>query len=125
MTDTLTSEQPTTTTPTAVNHVFFMHVRTTPTWLSLAPSERFAFLGDAIAPILSRHQDVSMRFFDSEAFHAGCTDVVMWETKSILAYQALVEELRETLFWGHYFEVVDIVASIENAYAMHYDVDPL
>jgi hypothetical protein len=42
-----------------------------------------------------------------------------------MSYQALVEELRETAFWGHYFEVVDIIASIENAYARHYDVDPL
>jgi hypothetical protein len=108
-----------------VNHVFFMHVRTTASWLALTPNERFAFLGETIAPILGRHPDVSMRFFDSEAFHAGCTDVVMWETASILSYQAIVEELRETLFWGGYFEIVDIVASIENAYALHYRVDPL
>lgn len=108
-----------------VNHVFFMLVRTTPTWLALTPTERFAFLGEVIAPILGRHPDVSMRFFDSEAFHAGYSDVVMWETETLLSYQAIVEELRETSFWGHYFEVVDIVASIENAYARHYAVDAL
>ena len=108
-----------------VNHVFFMLVRTTPTWLALTPTERFAFLGDTIAPILGRHPDVSMRFFDSEAFHAGYSDVVMWETATLLSYQAIVEELRETPFWGHYFDVVDIVASIENAYALHYQVDAL
>ncbi len=125
MTTTDTLPTPTDSTPRDVNHVFFMLVRTTPAWLALTPTERFAFLGDTIAPILGRHRDVSMRFFDSEAFHAGCTDVVMWETASILSYQAIVEELRETLFWGHYFEVVDIVASIENAYALHYDVSPL
>jgi hypothetical protein len=49
----------------------------------------------------------------------------MWETGSILSYQAIVEELRETRFWGTYFEIMDIVASIENAYALHYQVDPL
>jgi hypothetical protein len=102
-----------------------MLVRTTPTWLALTPTDRFAFHGDAIAPILGRHPDVSMRFFDSEAFHAGYSDVVMWETASLLSYQAIVEELRETSFWGTYFEVVDIVASIENAYALHYEVEPL
>jgi hypothetical protein len=108
-----------------VNHAFFMLVRTTPTWLALTPTERFGFLGEVIAPILGRHPRVSMRFFDSEAFHAGCTDVIFWETPSVLAYQAIVEDLRETPFWGTYFDVVDIVASIENGYAHHYDVDPL
>jgi hypothetical protein len=108
-----------------VNHVFFMLVRTTPSWLALTPTERFGFLGEVIAPILGRHPDVSMRFFDSEAFSAEYSDVVMWETGTLLSYQAIVEELRETRFWGHYFEVVDIVASIENAYALHYDVDAL
>ena len=116
---------PTDTTTRHVNHVIFMLVRTTPTWLALTPTERFAFLGEVIAPILGRHPDVSMRFFDSEAFHADYSDVVMWETESLLSYQAIVEELRETLFWGHYFEVADIVASIENAYALHYAVDAL
>ena len=125
MTNTITSPAPTDTPTRHVNHVFFMLVRTTSTWLALTPTERFAFLGDTIAPILGRHSDVSMRFFDSEAFHAEYTDVVMWETASVLSYQAIVEELRETQFWGHYFEVVDIVASIENAYALHYDIDPL
>ena len=124
MTTTGTTTQPTTA-HGAINHVFFMQVCTTPAWLALTPDERFAFLGETIAPILGRHPDVTMRFFDSEAFNARYTDVVMWETASILSYQAIVEELRETAFWGHYFEVVDIIASIENAYARHYDVDPL
>jgi hypothetical protein len=125
MTTTEATPSSTETTTHHVNHVFFMLVRTTPTWLALTPTERFAFLGEVIAPILGRHPDVSMRFFDSEAFHAAYSDVVMWETESLLSYQAIVEELRETLFWGHYFEVVDIVASIENAYALHYAVDAL
>lgn len=108
-----------------VNHAFFMLARTTTEWLQLEPDLRFEFLGDAIAPILKRHPDVSMRFFDSEAFHAGCSDVVFWETHERLEYQAIVEELRETPFWGRYFEVVSIVPAIENAYALHYQVTPL
>jgi hypothetical protein len=99
-----------------------MLVKTTGSWLLLSPGERFAFLDRVIAPLLKRHPTVSMRFFDSEAFSAAYSDVIMWETAGVLAYQALVESLRETEFWGAYFEVVDIVASIENAYAAHYDV---
>jgi hypothetical protein len=108
-----------------INHTFFMLVRTTPTWLQLSPTERFGFLGETIAPILAGSPNVSMRFFDAEAFHGRYTDVVMWETSDVLAYQAVVEQLRETLFWDTYFEVIDIIASIENAYSLHYDVAPL
>ena len=114
----------TTAAPPPAHHAFFMLVRTTPAWLGLVPKERFAFRNDTIKPILGRNPDVTMRFFDSEAFNSRFTDVVMWETESVLAYQAVVEELRETPFWDTYFEVVEIVASIENAYAAHYDVTP-
>jgi hypothetical protein len=107
------------------NHTFFMLVRTTPEWLGLTPSDRFGFLGEVIAPLLGRHPAVGMRFFDSEAFSSRYSDVVMWETTDLLAYQAVVEDLRETKFWGHYFEVVEIVPAIENAYARHYGVTPI
>ena len=109
----------------AANHVFFMLVKTTTDWLALSPTDRFAFLGEVIAPILKRNPGVSMRFFDSEAFSSRFTDVVMWETFDVLAYQAVVEDLRETKFWGCYFDVAEIVGSIENGYARHYDVEPI
>lgn len=50
---------------------------------------------------------------------------LLWETADILAYQAIIEELRKTLFWGTDFEIVEIVPAIENAYATHYGVEPL
>jgi chlorite dismutase len=102
-----------------------MNVRTTTQWLALSPQERFGFLDEVIRPMLGRHSKVSMRFFDSEGFSADVTDVLMWESPDVMAYQAIVEELRESKFWGTYFDIVQIVASIENAYAIHYEVVPL
>jgi Darcynin, domain of unknown function len=113
------------TSSTTVNHAVFMQVRTTSAWLQLTPKERFAFVDHVIRPLLANHPKVSMRFFDSEAFSAQVSDVILWETTDLLAYQSVVEGLRETLFWGTYFEVVGIVASIENAFAIHYGVDPV
>jgi Darcynin, domain of unknown function len=109
--------------PPAINYVFFMQVRTTNEWLALAPPDRFSFLDAVIRPILARHPKVSMRYFDSEAFSAEVTDVIMWETTDVMAYQSVVESLRETRFWGTYFQMVSIVASIENGYAIHYGVE--
>jgi hypothetical protein len=108
-----------------LNHVYFMLVKTTNTWLQLSTKERFQFLEAIISPILQKHSAVKMRFFDSEAFSGHYTDVLMWETSEVKDYQFLVEELRETQFWGTYFEVIEIVPAIENAYALYYEVEPI
>jgi Darcynin, domain of unknown function len=108
-----------------LTHTFFMMVKTTIAWLALSPKQRFGFMGAKIEPILKRHPAVRMRFFDSEAFSSRITDVIMWETAELAQYQAVIEELREIEFWGVYFDVVEIVPAIENAYAAHYDVPPL
>jgi hypothetical protein len=65
-----------------------------------------------------------MRFFDSEAYSGNYSDVIMWETNQIEKYQSVVELLRESPFWDTYFEIKEIIPSIENAYADHYDVKP-
>ncbi len=108
-----------------MNHVFIMNLKTTRAWLDLTPTQRHAFTDNTIRPILAANPSVTMRYFESEAFSADVTDTAMWETHDILAYQEVVEQLRETLFWGHYFEVVQILACIENAFALHYHVDPV
>jgi hypothetical protein len=106
-------------------HTMFMLVRTTTTWLALPPPARFAFLGEVIVPILKANPTVAMRFFDAEAYSARVSDVIVWITNDLAAYQRVVEALRETAFWGGYFDVVDILPSIENAYASHYGVAPI
>ena len=103
-------------------YTVFMLVKTTPTWLALTPPQRFAFLGEAIQPILRKHPAVNMRFFDAEAFNATTSDVVMWQTHDLLQYESVVEHLRETPFWDRYFNVNNILLSRENAYAEHYKV---
>jgi Darcynin, domain of unknown function len=108
-----------------LNHVYFMLVKTTNTWLQFSVKDRFKFLEETIAPILQKHPDVAMRFFDSEAFSGRYTDVLMWETSEVKSYQSLVEDLRSTLFWGTYFEIIEIVPTIENAYALFNEVNPI
>ncbi|MBL8936348.1 MAG: hypothetical protein JNM69_17465 [Archangium sp.] len=107
------------------SYTVFMLVKTTDAWLALPPSGRFEFLGAEIRPLLERHPAVTMRFFDAEAFSARATDIVLWQTTDLDAYQSIVEGLRETKFWGAYFEVLDIFPTVENRYATHYDVKPL
>jgi hypothetical protein len=109
----------------APTYVYFLLLKTTPEWLAFTPEERFEYLGTTITPLLEANPNVSVRFFDAEAFSSRYSDVAMIEAASTLDYQFFVEQLRETAFWGTYFEVVEIIPAIENAYSLYYGVDPL
>lgn len=102
----------------------FMLIKTTNAWLSLPPDKRFSFLDTDINPILQTHPKVKMRFFDTEGYNSRVSDVIVWETQDLNEYQLVVEKLRESKFWGNYFEIVEIVPGIENAYAESYNVRP-
>lgn len=65
-----------------------------------------------------------MRILDTEGFSARVSDIIVWKTTDLDAWQSVVENLRESRFWGTYFEVIDILPGIENAYAKHYDMVP-
>jgi hypothetical protein len=41
------------------------------------------------------------------------------------AYELLVEDLRETPFWDRYFQIVEILPGVENAYAKNYNRTPV
>ncbi|MDK2125496.1 darcynin family protein [Parachitinimonas caeni] len=104
----------------------FWLIKTTPEWLALPPhgdNGRFAWGRTVLNPILARYPGARMGFYDSEAFTADCTDVMVWTVTSLEHYNGLVNELRETEFWSHYFTVEKIIPAIENEYAKHYKTE--
>ncbi len=109
----------------AQRHSIFMALRTTRRWLALAPADRFAFVDATIRPLLAAHPAVRLRYFDAEAYGADVTDVALWETDDLKAWQCLVEGLRESRFWDDYFRVVAIIPAVENGFASHYGVAAL
>lgn len=102
----------------------FMLVQARAEWLALEPKQRFAFLDKEIQGRLEKHPGVQLRFWDVEHLNARVSDVLLFETQDLRQYQSLIEGIRETKFWGHYFDVLEILPGIENAYAQHYDVEP-
>lgn len=98
-----------------------MLIQATTEWLRLNSKEKSDFLSDTLIPILKSHNEVKIRYFDSEAFCAEYSDIIMWETENTMEYQAVVEELRETKFWNNYFLIKTIIPAIENAFEIHYD----
>jgi hypothetical protein len=108
--------------PKAIVLTVFMLVKTTPEWLGFSIDERFKLLATHFEPILRKHRpDVAMRFYDIEFYSARVTDLWVWEASSHHAYELLVEALRETPFWDRYFQIVQILPGVENAYARNYD----
>jgi len=99
----------------------FMLVKTTLEWLGFTIDERFRKLDEHVQPILDKHRKrVRLRFFDVEFYTARATDIWLWEASDHHAYEMLVEDLRETPFWDRYFEIVEILPGVENAYANNY-----
>jgi len=95
----------------------FMHLRTTPAWLRLPRAERARIAEAAFGPAL-HDMPVRLRYFDAEAFSGRCTDVAMFETEDLQAYYFVVERLRDSpIFTTPYFEVVDVVTTIEDGYS--------
>lgn len=94
----------------------FVHLRTTPAWLALPRAERGRIAGAAFAAALPDDR-VSLRYFDAEAFSGRCTDVAMFETTDLAAYYFAIERLRDSpLFTTPYFEVAEIIPTIEDGF---------
>ncbi len=94
----------------------FMLVKSTRHWLDMAAEKRLTFLRDEIMPILAMRPEVRMRYFDVEAFSAHTSDLMLWETRDLSAWQWICDHLRESLFWDHYFEIKEILPSFEANY---------
>jgi hypothetical protein len=104
----------------------FMLVKTTPEWLGFDVERRFELFAQQIGPILKKHSAaVALRLYDVEFYSARVTDIWVWDAKEHHAYELLVEELRETPFWDRYFEIVEILPGVENAYAKNYGREPI
>lgn len=104
----------------------FMLVKTTPEWLGFTDDRRNELARAQFTPILEKHRaNVTLRFFDVEFYSARVTDVWMWDARDHHSYELLVEELRETAFWDRWFEIVEILPGVEDAYAKNYEREPI
>lgn len=99
----------------------FMLVKTSTEWLSHSVGERNRIARERLTPVLAKHAaGVRMRFFDIEFYSARVTDLWMLNCRDHHSYQMLVEELREGPFWDRYFQIVEILPGVEDAYVKNY-----
>jgi len=92
----------------------------TPLWLSLTRDERGVFFKMKVAPLIQKfRQSLSIRLFDSEAFHASISDFMFVECDNIKDYYFFMEHLRDTeLFGKPYIVLKDVVIGVENGFQL-------
>lgn len=98
----------------------FMLVKSRREWLALDSDARGRMLREHVEPVLAQYRDsVRLRAYDVEFYATRVTDVWMWEAANHQAYEAVVEALRDTPFWDHLFDIVEILPGSSNAYGKH------
>ncbi len=95
-------------------YTIFILLRATRAWLRLSHADRAAAGRDAFG---GGFEGMTVRYFDAEAFTGRCSDVLVVETASLADHRRLMDRLRDSaIFTEPYFEVVDIIPSIEDTY---------
>lgn len=97
-------------------------LKATPLWLSLSRKDRKEFTNLKIFPIIQKFKnEIQLRMYDAEYFHAEVSDFMIVETTQLQSYQLFIEMLRDTDIYGKpYFEIKEIILGQENAY-QHFD----
>ncbi|WP_192348877.1 darcynin family protein [Algoriphagus sp. Y33] len=89
-----------------------------PHWLALTRDQRSEFVEKELVPIFDRvSKNVSVRFFDSEYFHASISDFLILNATELEGYKLFIELLRDTKVYSiPYFEIKDIIIGQENLF---------
>lgn len=100
-----------------MKYVFFVLLRATPAWLRLGRDRRRDLVAEHLQPLVAASRELKMRYFDAEAFSAACSDLMMTETPDPQQHYYFMERLRDSpLICEPYFEILQIVPSIEEGY---------
>lgn len=98
----------------ARKHTIFINLKTRDAWLQLTVEERLKYIGRHIFPVMQKHPAVKVRFYDAEFYAAKLSDVMLIETTDLRQYEGFIDALRDLEFWHKYFDVLDIVLTVEN-----------
>ena len=90
----------------------------TPKWLSLTRDQRSEFVEKELNPVFFQvSETVTVRFFDSEYFHAAVSDFMIVTTTNLDDYKLLIELLRDTKIYNvPYFDIKEIIVGQENLF---------
>ena len=96
-------------------HAAFLLLTATPAWLALATREREHLVATELQPIFDRHRSVvKSRYYDTEAYTARASDLLILEYDEAGAHTKLIDELRSSsIFSVPYFRLEDLLIGRE------------
>ena len=99
-------------------YAFFLLLKASKDWLALSRTDRAEIAGNCLQEAVKASSgNISFRHFDAEAFHAPCSDVMLVETGDPWHHYQFMEKLRDSpLIFKGYFEVLDVIPTIEDGY---------
>lgn len=98
----------------SANYCFVVSIKASPTWLALERKKRASHWQDAAAIVEEYADQVSFQYYDSDAFHAHLSDMIICETKDPLSYHHLWDRLKDTtLFSQAYYSITDVRSGIK------------
>lgn len=101
-----------------MSHAAFLLLTASPAWLALDRPERERVVAHELQPIFARHRHaVTARYYDTEAYTARASDLLMLEFDDPGAHVALIDELRSSsIFSVPYFTLSDLLVGKQAAW---------
>lgn len=94
-----------------LSHAVFLLLTAIPAWLALDGPERTRIVANELRPIFDRHRRaITARYYDTEAYTARASDLLMLEFDDPGAHAELIDALRSSpMFNVPYFTLEDLL----------------
>lgn len=93
----------------SANYCFVVSIKANPNWLALDRRQRASHWQHAASIVEEYADQVSFQYYDSDAFHAHLSDMIICETQLPLSYHHLWDRLKDTaLFNQAYYSITDV-----------------
>lgn len=88
---------------------FVVSIKANPPWLILNREERNEHW-KAVSTVVREYSElVTFQYYDSDAFHAHMSDMIICETKDPIAYHHLWDRIKDTaVFCQAYYSITDV-----------------
>lgn len=93
-------------------------LKATTKWMGLSKVYRDKVFTDVVYPLFMHYtNDLQIKVFSTEAFHASVSDVINIETENIEEYYRFLQQLKSSrIFSEEYFELHDVIVGMENGF---------
>lgn len=93
---------------------YVVSIKAAPSWLVLGRSERDEHWSKVQAICLEFSNQVSFQYYDSDAFQAHMSDMIICQTSEPLAYHHLWDRIKDTsIFANGYYSITDVRSGIK------------